>query len=1143
MRLATWNVNNVRKRLPQLLAWLDATQPDVVVLQELKTETAAFPRKEIEAAGYSCLVVGQKSWNGVALLARGFEPIEIRRELPGDPSDKQARFIEAAVNGVAIAGLYLPNGNPQPGPKFEYKLAWFERLIEHAASLIGSGNPCIIAGDFNVVPTDELDIYSPVSWKKNALLQPGAREAYARLLDQGWTDALRAKHPDQKVFTFWDFFRQHVERDAGLRIDHVLLTPNLRLVDAGVDRDMRANAEPSDHAPVWVEVEVANTPAAKRSRAAKSAAPGAKRATKAARAAEAPSADKPLARYNAKRDFKKTAEPEGVVPAAATDASALTFVIQKHWASRLHYDFRLELDGVMKSWAVPKGPSFDPAIKSMAIQVEDHPVSYNSFEGTIPKGEYGGGTVILWDKGIWEPVGDPSEGLAKGKVLFKLHGQKLAGLWELVRISKPGATGQLQWMLFKKRGDAWARPFAEYDVIKALPDSVTEKPLGLVEEREPARAGVAKGSVSQEATLDALANAPAAPLPPKLAPQLATLASAAPSSVPWVVENKFDGYRLLARVDGVRVQLFTRNGHDWTSKLKNVAAAVAGLQLGSAWVDGEIIVMNANGVPDFNALQNSIDNAKTADVVYFVFDLPFHGGKDLRQAPLVARRAKLQELLSTTASETVRFSQSFEVAPSQMLAAACQMGMEGVMAKRADAPYVSARSETWLKLKCGQRQEFVVIGYTDRTGARGEVGGLLLGYHDETGTLRSAGSVGTGWNSKTGQELNVALSQLGVDKPAVDPKTVAPGRWSKRTAGSEHWVKPQMVVEVSFGEWTPDGNIRHPVFKGVRADKPGKAITRERATGPVAPPPSSGKASVKVTNPERVIDPTTGLKKVDLVRYYESIADWMLPHIKGRPASLVRAPDGVEGKLFFQKHDESKLPGLTQLDADLWPGHDALLSVDSAQALVSAAQMNVIEFHTWNSLAKNINKPDRFILDLDPGEGVTWANIQEAALLVRTLLTELGLQSWLKTSGGRGLHVVVPLAPRLDYDAVKIFSQAFVRHMTRVIPSRFVAVAGGGNRVGKIFIDYLRNGHAQTTAAAFSARSRPGLGVSMPVSWEQLKDLKSGAQWTIATAREYVSFQRTDPWVDYWKTKQSIAAAANALGSAPKLKAGAGMGS
>ncbi|MDP9045782.1 MAG: DNA ligase D, partial [Pseudomonadota bacterium] len=686
---------------------------------------------------------------------------------------------------------------------------------------------------------------------------------------------------------------------------------------------------------------------------------------------------------------------------------------------------------------------------------------------------------------------------------------------------------------------AWARPNAEYDVITALPDSVVAKPLGLVEHREPERVTVVPQAAPAGAA-DALAFAKNAPLPARLSPQLATLATAAAPGLPWVVENKFDGYRVLARVEGDRVQLFTRNGHDWTDRLKNLAAAVAALDIGSGWLDGEIVVMNARGVPDFNALQNSIDNAKTKDVQYFVFDLPFHAGKDLRQAPLVARRARLQEVLAAGTDTTVRFSQAFDVPPLQMLAAACQLGMEGVIVKRADSPYVSARTDTWLKLKCGQRQEFLVIGYTDRTGAAGEVGGMLLGYHDDEGKLRSGGSVGTGWNSATGRELHQALSKLEVDTPAVDRATLTPGRWSKRVSGSEHWVRPTMVVEVAFGEWTPDGKVRHPVFKGVRIDKPGRAITRERATGsdPAAASPSAPRrVSVKVTHPERVIDPSTGLKKVDLVRYYESVADRMLPHLKGRPASLVRAPDGVAGKQFFQKHDETKLPGLTQLDAGLWPGHEALLSVDSADALISAAQMNVVEFHTWNSLASHIDKPDRVIFDLDPGTGVTWPNIQEAALLMRTLLTELGLTAWLKTSGGKGLHVVVPLAPRLDYDTVKNFSQAAVRHMAKTIPSRFVAVAGGGNRVGKIFIDYLRNGHAQTTAAAFSARSRPGLGVSMPVSWEQLASLTGGAQWTIATAREYLSFQQTDPWADYWKAKQSLRAAMKALGVAPSRKA------
>ncbi len=1126
MRIATWNVNNVRKRLPQLLAWLDSTKPDVVALQELKTETAAFPRTELESAGYGCLVAGQRTWNGVALLSRGYEPIEIRRTLPGDDSDKQARFLEAAINGVAVACLYLPNGNPQPGPKFDYKLAWFERLIEHAATLMASGNPVVLAGDFNVVPTD-FDIYSPDHWKDNALLQPAARAAYERLLAQGWTDSLRARFPDERVYTFWDYLRNRWPRNAGLRIDHILLGNNLKLLDAGVDRGMRGNDEPSDHAPVWAEVAAAK--------------PSRTRRTKAA--ASVSGTEVPLAKYNAKRDFDITAEPAGVAKprrtAGAKEAAAepenWSFVIQKHWASRLHYDFRLELDGVMLSWAVPKGPSFDPALKSMAIHVEDHPVSYGSFEGSIPAKQYGAGTVIVWDKGTWEPVGDPREGMTRGKVLFKLHGQKLAGLWELVRISKPGAAKQDQWMLFKKRGDAWARSVAEYDVITALPDSVLQKPLGQVEDREPERVTVASPRPAVVDDDAALALAEDAPLPQQLFPQLATLASAAPAGMQWIVENKFDGYRLLSRVDGKKVQLFTRNGHDWTSRLKTVAAAVAALELKSGWLDGEIVVLNANGVPDFNALQNSIDNAKTRDVVYFLFDLPFHAGKDLRPVPLSVRRARLATLIGDRAGDTLRFSQAFDVAPAQMLAAACQLGMEGVIAKRADAAYVSARTETWLKLKCGHRQEFVVIGFTDRAGARGEVGGLLLGYHGDDGRLRSGGSVGTGWNSKTGQELHAALAKLETEVPPVDPTTVAPGRWSKRVAGSEHWVKPKMVVEVAFGEWTPDGNVRHPVFKGIRADKPAKLITRERSAGP--PPiasPAARKTTVKVTNPERVIDPSTGFKKVDLVRYYQSIADFILPHLKGRPASLVRAPEGVAGKLFFQKHDESKLPGMTQLASDLWPGHDALLAVDTEQALVSAAQMNVIEFHTWNSLAKSINKPDRVIFDLDPGEGVTWAMLQEAAVLMRTLLTELGLAAWLKTSGGKGLHVVVPLSPRLDYETVKKFSQAAVRYMAKVIPSRFVAVAGGGNRVGKIFIDYLRNGHAQTTAAAFSARSRPGLGVSMPISWDQLRAVKSGSQWSIATAREYVSFQKDDPWADYWKTKQSLGAAMKVLGVATK---------
>jgi bifunctional non-homologous end joining protein LigD len=827
-----------------------------------------------------------------------------------------------------------------------------------------------------------------------------------------------------------------------------------------------------------------------------------------------------LQRYTAKRDFKVTPEPKGV---RAKKAKQLTFVIQKHWATRLHYDFRLELDGVLLSWAVPKGPCFDPKEKRMAIHVEDHPVSYGGFEGTIPPRQYGAGKVIVWDRGTWEPVGDPHEGMAQGKLVFRLHGEKLAGLWELVRIRKPDEK-QDPWILFKKH-DEWERPLAEYDVIAALPDSVVEKPLGLVEEREPALTP----ALSRGRERENIASAPKAALPAKLAPQLASLAKEVPTRGDWILEIKFDGYRLLARIDSKgQAKLITRNGNDWTSKMKPLAAAVQALGVRSSWLDGEIVVLDDKGVPDFNALQNAFDSARTKDIVYFLFDAPYFDGHDLRQVPLRDRRALLHQLLQAKGSDTVRLSEAFSGDAAQILQSACALKLEGIIAKRADARYVSERAETWLKLKCQQRQEFVVAGFTDRTGSSAEVGALLLAYHDENGKLRSAGSVGTGWDSATAADLRKRLAKLEVSEPTLDAEEVKPGRWSKRAAGAEHWVKPELVAEVSYADWTPDGRIRHAKFEGLRSDKPAQAITREKA---VAPPSSNKVGTVKVSNPDRVIDPATGLKKLDLVRYYESVAEWMLPHLKGRPVSLVRAPSGITGQIFFQKHDDKlTIPGLRELDPALWPGHPALLEVPTAEAIVNAAQMNVIEFHTWNSTARNNDKPDRMVFDLDPGEGVKWPQVQEAAVLTRTLLTELGLKAWLKTSGGKGLHVIVPLAPRLDYEAVKGFSQAVVQHLAKTIPSRFVAKSGAANRIGRIFVDYLRNSHGATTAAAFSARARPGLGVSMPVAWEQLSALKGGAQWSIATAREYLSFQRDDPWADYWSTKQTLTKAMKALG-------------
>ena len=835
-----------------------------------------------------------------------------------------------------------------------------------------------------------------------------------------------------------------------------------------------------------------------------------------------------LSTYKAKRNFAVTAEPaEGGRPSP----HALTFVVQKHAASRLHYDFRLELDGVMVSWAVPKGPSFDPKEKRMAIHVEDHPISYSSFEGTIPPKQYGAGTVIVWDNGTWEPVGDPHQGLAAGKLLFRLHGQKLEGLWELVKIAK-GGERQEPWILFKKK-DAFARAHAEYDVIAALPDSVIAKPL---KQAAPAAKPAGKApSPSRPARKAAL--------PAEIKPQLATLVAGIPSGGEWLFEIKFDGYRLMARFDKRKLALITRGGHDWSARMPTLARELGSLGLHSTFLDGEIVVLGENGAPDFNALQNAFDRGQGADhIVFFVFDVPFFEGHDLRPLPLSQRRQLLRDFLAEKSTDHVRFSDNFEADPASLLRSACQMQMEGVIAKRADAPYVSRRSETWLKLKCKLRQEFVICGYTDRTDRSDQVGSLLLGIHDAGGKLVSVGSVGTGWSSEEAWEVKQRLLPLAAAKSPFEKGDARPGRWSRRKAGSERWVKPRLLAEVSFAEWTPDDQIRHASFIGLRDDKPAKAIVRERPKqlGPSAAPAEgkaggkagrSSVASVKVSHGERVIDEATGASKLDLVRYYESVAQFILPHLKGRPCSLVRGPTGVTGELFFQKHGEKiGIPGITELPENLWPGHAALLEIASAKALVGAAQMNVIEFHTWNSTAKNIDKPDRMVFDLDPGEGTTWDHVQEAAALVRAMLDALGLQAWLKTSGGKGLHVVVPLAPRYDYEIVKRFSQAIVQHLARTIPARFVAKSGPSNRVGKLFVDYLRNGHGATTAVAFSARARPGLGVSMPVAWDDLGQLKSGAQWNIRTAREYLSFQTEDPWKGYWKKRQPLAEAMKRLG-------------
>jgi bifunctional non-homologous end joining protein LigD len=816
-------------------------------------------------------------------------------------------------------------------------------------------------------------------------------------------------------------------------------------------------------------------------------------------------APKRLARYNAKRNFSRTSEPPGE---QATSNEVLSFVIQKHAASRLHYDFRLELDGVLVSWAVPKGPSFDPADKRLAVHVEDHPLSYGKFEGTIPPKQYGAGTVLVWDNGTWEPDGDARRGLARGKLAFTLHGQKLHGKWELVKIAR-GGEKQEPWLLFKKR-DAFARARADYDVVAEQPDSVIARPLAArsAEKRF-------KGVRSK--------------LPQQLAPQLATLAKAAPGDGEWLYEIKFDGYRIMARVDKGEARLLTRSGQDWTAKLPHLQHELSQLPINSAWLDGEVIVPGRNGNPDFNALQKAINGRGGGDrIQYFLFDAPFLDGRDLRQLPLVQRRQALEALLKKKDLDHVLFSAAFEANSGSVLNAACSMNLEGVMAKRADAPYVSGRTDSWLKLKCKQRQEFVIGGFVDRTDDSKLIGSLLLGVYED-GKLLPVGRVGTGWDAAEARELRRTLSQLQTD---ASPFAAAPKRDGARGSVT-HWIKPQLVAEVDFGEWTPDRQIRHASYIALRSDKPARSIGLEKAQAPRKASAPKAEPDIKVTHGERIIDPSSRLSKLDLIHYYQSAAPWILPHLKGRPCSLVRGPAGVNGPLFFQKHADAGFGGIRQLAASLWPGHSPLLEVDSVKALLGTAQMNVIEYHTWNSTTKQIDLPDRMVFDLDPGEGTPWAHVQEGATLTRALLKELGLDAWLKTSGGKGLHLVVPLKPRFHYDIVKAFSKAIVEHLAKTIPARFVAKSGPANRVGKVFVDYLRNGLGATTAAAYSARARAGLGVSMPLSWEELPRITGGAQWNISSAQSHLHQRKSDPWAGYSRQKQGLAEAMRILKFSP----------
>ncbi|PUA30195.1 MAG: DNA ligase D [Cellvibrio sp. 79] len=880
---------------------------------------------------------------------------------------------------------------------------------------------------------------------------------------------------------------------------------------------------------------------------------------------------KPLREYHRKRNFDVTTEPRGDVQGKGkSPAHALQFVIQKHDARRLHYDFRLELNGTLLSWAIPKGPSLDPTDKRLAVHVEDHPLDYASFEGHIPEGHYGGGDVIVWDRGIWEPVGDATAGYKSGKLKFVLIGEKLTGQWTLVRTNLRGSGDKEQWLLIKERDDS-ARASEEYDIVVELPQSVVSGAVIDPDKKKKNKISVStatpKAVTKKNATSKTSAAATKKPktpvarsaqkikLPDMLSPELATLVSEPPEGE-WLYEIKFDGYRMLARIEDGKVKLITRNGNDWTERLPLQANAIANLELHDSWLDGEIVVLNEKGVPDFQALQRAFEIGSSQHILYYLFDAPFLNGVDMRAVPVEERRAAVQKIIPNKAKNPLRFSAAFLADHRNIVESACALSLEGVIGKRAGSSYTSRRSPDWIKLKCRLRQEFVIVGFTKPRGSRSGFGALLLGVYSRQNPadLTYVGRVGTGFNETRLKQLHEKLKTLEIKKsPFAHDLSGALTR-------DVQWVKPTLVCEVEFAEWTGDNILRQAVFIALRTDKPADEIIREQAIKPgasnkdetqkkstatnksragsstsnstAAPAKSINKiensganiAGIKITNPDRIIDSESGSTKLALAQFYDYVSPWLLPHLHDRPVSLLRAPEGVGGEQFFQKHAEHMaIPHIHHLDQALDPGHARLMQIDNTAALVGCAQMSTIELHTWGSTSDNIETPDRIIFDLDPDPSLPWRSVVEATRLTLAVLEELKLDAYLKTTGGKGLHIVVPLARQLGWEYIKEFSKSLSQFMAKQIPERFVAKMGPQNRIGKIFIDYLRNQRGASTVSAYSVRARLGLPVSVPITLDELLTLKSSAQWNINNLQERLDKQKVDPWKGY-KHRQKITA-------------------